>query len=108
VGRRGGDFGIASRWRWSSCSRAAIACCFLLPLNSPDLDRRNKRPKLERRGGWFFSDSFIGANLSGGDDAPAEGVLGRLVLTIVFDWMGRTGGCRKSDREVAVCGVEFA
>jgi hypothetical protein len=93
AGRRGGLFGIAaaSRSLLASASRAAKACCFLLPFNSLDFVRRKSNPKLERRGGCALSDSGSFASGGGEGEAPA---LGRWLADTIFRIIGFTIGCQ--------------
>jgi len=96
------------RCRSTSCSRKA-ACCFLLPREpkSPDLVRRSKRPKLERRGGLDFPASGIGASLSadGGDAVPALGVRGLLdeTMLIGYELVAEVTGNDAVSREKWIC-----
>jgi hypothetical protein len=83
----------ARRCLSSSCSRAI---CFLLPLDprSPDLERRRRMPRLERRACccWFLPASGMAASLSGGGGVPALGVRGRLDETMAIAWRELVGG----------------
>lgn len=102
AGSFGGLRGMSLFCLSSSCS-CRKARCFLLTFNSPDLDRRSKVPRLERRdacGGCDFPASGIAASLSLAGELPPEGVRGRVADTM-FD-------CLMDESDVDICTLALA